>query len=78
MPEVLRDRSMRSGIDDRPAGLNESARSKVGRLQATVPHNVENSLPTGDNIIGDDAAVTSPPYGLRTQYRAAPFASLGE
>jgi hypothetical protein len=78
MRVVLRDRSMCSGIDDRAAGLNESARSKVGRLQATVPHNVENSLPTGDKIIGDDAAVTSPPYGLRTHYRAAPFASLVE
>jgi len=55
---------MRSGIDDRPAGLNDSARSKVGRLQATVPHNVENGFPTSDKIIGNNAPVTSPPYSL--------------
>src|SRR5947199_6027208 len=67
---------MRSGIDDRPAGLNHSARSKSSRLQATLPHDVENGFPAGDKIIGDNAAMASPPYCLRTHYRAAPFASL--
>jgi hypothetical protein len=57
-------RSMGGGIDDRPAGLNDSARSKAGRLQATLPHNVKNGFPAGDKIIGDNAAVASPPYRL--------------
>ena len=50
----------------------------MSRLQATLPHDVENSLPARDKIVSDDAAMTSPPYRLRTHDRAAPFASLIE
>src|SRR5689334_15388711 len=54
--------SMRSGINDAPAGLNDGAGSKLGGLQAAAPHDVEHGFPTGDKIIGDDAAMASPPY----------------
>lgn len=43
-----------------------------------MPHDLENGFSAGDEIIGDNAAVASPPYCLRTHYRAAPFASLIE
>jgi hypothetical protein len=58
--------------------LNDSARRKAGRLQATVSQNVENRFPAGDEIIGDNAAVASPPYSLRTHDRTALFAALIE
>jgi hypothetical protein len=58
--------------------LNDSARRKAGRLQATVSQNVENRFPAGDEIIGDNAAVASPPYSLRTHNRTASFAPLVE
>jgi hypothetical protein len=63
-------------VDDRPVGLNDSAQSKSSRLQAALPHEVENGFSRRDKIVGDDAAVASPPHCLRTHYRAAPFASL--
>ena len=69
---------MRGGIGDRPTGLNDGARCRAGRLQAALPHNVENGFPAGDKIIGDNAPVASPPYSLRTHHRAPPLASLIE
>ena len=72
------DRSVRSGIDDGATGLNDSTVRKSGRLQTTRSHYVKNSFPAGDQIIGDDAAVASPPHGLRTHYRTTPFASFIE
>src|SRR6185437_1983626 len=61
------------GIDDCPAGLNDCAGGKAGRLQAPVSHDMENGLFRRNKVVRDDAAVTAPPYGFRTHYRAAPF-----
>ena len=67
---------MFSGIEDRAAPLNDSARSKAGRLPTAQPHDVENGLPAGDEIIANDAPVAAPPHGFRTHDRTAPFAPL--
>ena len=69
---------MRSGIDDTPARLNEGAGGQVSGLEAALPHDMENGLPAGDQIVSDYAAVTSPPYGFGAHDRAAPFAPLFE
>jgi hypothetical protein len=60
-----------SRINDRPAGLNYGANGKMGRLQAALPHNVENSFAAGKKMIGDNTPVATPPYSFRTHYRAA-------
>jgi hypothetical protein len=73
-----RVRSLRSGIDDHPAGLNGSARSEASRLQAARPHDVEDGFAASDKIIGDNAPMASPPHSFRAHDRAAPFASLFE
>src|SRR5579883_742024 len=57
-------------INNHPVRLDDGAPRQVGRLQAALPHNVENSLAAGDEMIGDDAPVAAPPYGFRTHDRA--------
>src|SRR5262249_41473296 len=45
------------------------------RLDAILAENVEHGLASGDQIIRDDAPVTSPPYRFRAHDRAGPFMS---
>lgn len=59
------------GINDRPAELNHCARRKVSRLQPPPSHDMEYGFLRRNKVVGDDAAVTSPPYGFRTHYHAA-------
>ena len=41
-----------------------------------MPHDVEDGFAPGDQMVGNDAPMASPPYGFRTHDRAASFAPL--
>src|SRR5690349_24358235 len=58
-------------IDDRPVGLDDGALCEASRLQTARPHDVKHRFPAGDEMVGDDATVATPPYRFRTHDRAA-------
>src|SRR5579883_1218579 len=64
------------GINDRSVGSNNGAGREMSGLKAVFSHDMENRLPSCDQIVGNDTAMAAPPDGLGTHDRAAPFASF--
>src|SRR5262245_3878062 len=61
------------GVSQRHVGCGPGRAGEAGRLDAIPPQDVKHGLACREQIVGNDAAVTSPPHGLGAHDRAAPF-----
>ncbi len=65
------DRLLRGRIYERPIGQHTRAGRKLRGIHLTAPHDVHDRNALGQKIVGNDAAVATPPYGFGTHDRAA-------
>jgi hypothetical protein len=65
------DRLFGSRIYERPVGQHMRAGRKLRWIDLTAPHDVHDRNALRQQIVGNDAAVATPPHGFSTHDRAA-------
>src|SRR5690606_36681484 len=69
-------------IDERAARLRPRRGGEMRRLDMVGPEDMQHRLASGEQVVGDDAAVAAPPHRLGAHHRArrgvAEFAQMRE